>query len=208
MSIFRKLTTRAARPLIGLAALALCSAAAAEPLLYQLSGTGSGMLGMQVFNNATIMIEGRGDSLNVIEIDPGIYLNALESVSVRITGQGSASATEAFYFFVNQGGQTAGFTVRSIGDINDFSAAALASWDGTTRLGPLSVSSSLLAPFDTDHGTFHFNNATGLSFMASPVPEPGQWGLLLAGGAMLAGVVRTRKRAAAPQVGFTSGPAA
>ncbi len=194
MIIFKKLPYWFAHCVLALTVLCASRLVFAEPLVYQLTGTGSGMLGSQVFDNAPLTITGIGDSFNVTEIDAGIFLNPLESVSISITGLGTGVTVDAFFFFVNQSAGSAGFIARSSGDVIEFEAAGLAALDGATPFGSLIVSSSFLAPFQTSQGELQLNHLDEASFAVTAVPEPSQWIMMLSGLLFMVGCGMKRNR--------------
>ena len=167
----------------------------ADPVSYQLTGIGSGILGTTSFTDISFEIIGTGDSTGLFQVSTQISGNLLQGVSVDLQGIGIANASNPMYFADNQTLQAAGFLDSTTGDAFDFAADQFTSYDGVSALGPLAVQVFYLAPFDTTLGSLEFTAASDLSFVAgptaSPVPEPS--GLLLAGLGM-AGLWYFRKK--------------
>lgn len=166
-----------------------------DAISYELTGEASGTVGITSFTDDSFSFTGQADTTGVSEILPGVFINPLEMGVVSVAGIGTGYVIDAFDFFVNQGLPGAGFIDVFTGDVLDFEAASFATYDGTSRFGPVSVSESFLAPYDTTLGTLNLTGTSDLVFTAtSAIPEPGSFALL--GSAVVLLVLMRRKRTA------------
>ncbi len=159
--------------------------ATAAPIVYTLSGVGSGHIGNDAFTDASFVFTGTADTDALVPIGGGVSVVPLLSLQVSVAGHGAGAAVDAFDFFVNNALAGAGFIDELSGDVLDVLAPLLAGFDGISALGPLSVDLDYLAPFITTAGEFQLDGARALSFSAQTdtlsVPLPAtSWLVLLA----------------------------
>lgn len=185
--------------LVLILATAFGAASQAAPITYSFTGTASGTLGGTAFNDKSFTITGAGDTDVLKPFGPGIYLLALQSVSVAVDGLGSGLAVNAFNFFVNQTVSEVGLLENLSGDVFDVSAGLFAAYDGISAVPGESVAVDYLAVFATTAGLFSLDAADGVRFSASigsgggggTLPEAAT--LWLAGIGALAAVLGSRQ---------------
>jgi hypothetical protein len=128
-------------------ALGFAAPAAASPIEYTETATGSGTLNGTAFTNDLITITAFGDTTGVITVMPGFFVNAGGVATVTVSGVGSDTLPISVVF-VMQGpplGPSAGFAdpVQNAA-ILDTGDSAFSTYALNTAIGP--ISPSLLAP--------------------------------------------------------------
>src|SRR5262245_37704814 len=182
-------TTVVLGALIGLVAF---GKAQAEPITYTFSATGSGSLGPNPFSNASVTLTATSDSSMVTMEEPGLFVVPNLTATVSVSGLGAAAFTIPTSTFDNQATSAAGINGLSFvfPDILDLLNPALATYDLTTSIGPL-TGPALFNPgrrFPTTSGDFVLNSvSSNVTFQAILVPEPSSLALLGLGTAALAG---------------------
>ena len=166
-------------------ALGLWTPTLATPIVYKLSGDFTGTVNANLFLNAPFVLTGVADTDTIFEVDVGVYINPIESLSINLFGIGVIGVQNPFYFFVNQGASVAGFIDGLLGDVLDFESIPFAFYDGSMAMAAFAVSTVFLAPFDTTQGTLEFNRMDDVTFAAfvpvNHVPEPPTVTIFLAG---------------------------
>jgi hypothetical protein len=170
--------------------------------------------------NGTIMgsivnygIVSPGNSPGTMTVD-GSFVNGLGGrLLLEIEGDGSGGfVTDRLIFRAGTTIDLAGLDIRfrflGATDPNAFQASGLFTIDqffqgqdlsgGLTHLAPAVFSGVGFGAQADAHvfSSFSFSVTQGATFMAAPVPEPGQWAMLLAGIGMIAAIARKRRPAA------------
>ena len=227
----RRLFHSFALPSALLVLFSVCAAQPAEaaPITYQLSSVASGQIGAMTFTNAQVSLIGTGDTANVVAfIDPSIpaslFANPFSTFAITIGGVGTAIILDPSAIWalpdlipgfnpvplVLFGRLDAPPALDSITGIGFFGDPALAGYDGTTAIGPITgiggidFNPNCSTPgndpcLHTSLGLLRFSPTEELgqgTFVATvaPVPEPATLFLLGSGVAALVGRSRFRMR--------------
>jgi hypothetical protein len=165
----------------------------AGPITYTFTGTASGVAGATSFTDSPFTISLFADTANVIQIfdipgDTVFSVNASSS-SINIGGVGVGNILTDLRFFVNQPSNTVGIAIANdggdlfdIGLHHDPALAAVATYDLTTSLGPLTVTNpASIADFfgdvQTTFGTVWMGGSSFPVTFTATVPEPSSIGL-------------------------------
>ncbi|MCM8580720.1 PEP-CTERM sorting domain-containing protein [Accumulibacter sp.] len=176
---------------------------AAAPIVYTITGTGSGHLGLFAFVDTAFTFTGTADTDDLLPFGAGVSIVSLTSMQVDVNAHGSAQPTHAFAVYVNNSIGGVGFLDELFGDVLDVLSPGLSSYDGISSVGPVAVQLDYLAPFQTTAGEFQLNTASTLTFLAilnpstTPVPEPSISWLVFAG--LVAAVMALRSRSSSPK---------
>ena len=190
----------------------LCLAAPAAigaPITYVFSGPASGTLGATPFTNAQTTVTGTADTVNITVNGGGDPCINLTSVTINITGVGSATTTGPNLMFDNPGNQIWGFEngtcASGAGDWLDVDNPLAATYGLVTAIGPTTGALDVRGSVATTAGTLFFT-APPLTFQATlgqapppaaaaPIPTLSEWGLaLLALMLAAAGLLVVRRR--------------
>jgi hypothetical protein len=154
--------------------------AAAAPITYTISGTGSGSLDGTSFTDDLVTITGIGDTANVVTI-PLHSLNPVP-LTINISGVGTDTITsnaeldivpaiENARFDANNNSSTLAILIATIS-----SSSAFASYDGTTAIGPVTDTGFTSGnTFPTTGGIFvlsSIGNTTFTATIGSATPLP------------------------------------
>ena len=196
----------------------LPSPAAAQPVAYTFTMTGTGTLGASPFTRQTLTVQATGDLSGVSA--PGVEPAAILGLPATLTvpGLGSFAVTSPVYVF-NATRPT--FGVAGFGATSDYlqvHAAALMGYDLLTDVGPITASTgcpdalgtvlpciggnvTIGAALATGGGELTFSSIEAASFTArvGVVPEPSTVALLGGGLAVLGAAARRRRVAAQPR---------
>lgn len=183
------------------ATLALAGTVHAAPITYVHTGSGSGTLNGVAFGAlapVSFTINATADTDNLISCGAPCLSNDNLTASITIDSLGTFDFITATRFFANGG--IVGFSRAGTNGWDLFNGPAVASWDMTSSLGPVSGSAQLiqwsLVPVNTTGGVLVFDNnlQVASTFTATvgsnPVPEPTPLALL--GAAVLALSLRRR----------------
>lgn len=190
------------------AILSLAPSALADQITYEISGMASGTIGSNTFTNATVKFTGTGNTANVTSLfSGGLFANPFDTFTVNIGGVGTATITDPSEIWAVP---TPGFdsipvpivvigridkppALDSITGLGIVGSDALAGYEGTTGIGPITseggigfpacggptedpcVHTSLgLLSFTTNLSTNPTGEATFVATLA-PVPEPSSY---------------------------------
>jgi len=170
-------------------------AAIGAPITYVFSGPASGTLGVTPFTGAQTTVTGTADTVNITVNGGGDPCINLTSVTINITGVGSATTTGPNLLFDNQAGQIWGFENGTCGaglpDWLDVDNPLAATYGLVTAIGPTTGALDVRSSVATTAGTLFFT-APPLTFQATlgqaPPPPPAaaasiptlsEWGLAL-----------------------------
>jgi hypothetical protein len=200
--------------LAGLAAsLAMATAAQGAMITYTISGAGSGSLGGVTFTDAAFDILLVGDTDNLRDFGFGApAITPLESATVRIGGFADAGLTGStrlgvardtnLFFFARYDGFGGGI------DLFDFHVtdAQEMAFDYAAPYGPVPGFGLFLGQFrdvGTSQGALTFQAASGVTFSAAAVPEPGVWAMMIVGFGGVGALLRRRRGVAGVEVAFS-----
>jgi hypothetical protein len=174
----------------------------AAPIVYTVTGTGSGIFGGTSFDDALVTVTFTGDTATVADEGGGFFANRTGVATISVAGVGTGTLIGEPFAYDNQALEFAGIADNlQGGTILATKNAAFATYDLTTSIGPLSGEPFIRTDltFTTTFGDFRWRSITGDStFVASTgtrvVPEPSTLALAGIGGLALAGVLRRGKR--------------
>jgi hypothetical protein len=152
--------------------IALHCTVKASPVVYTLSGTGTGSLGGVPFSDVAFSITSTADTANIAE---GLVFEVPDiTATVFVSGLGTATFTIPTQTFDNHFTGIVGINApNQVIDIFDISNPAFSSYDLSSSLGPVAgtASASPIA-FETTVGDFSFSSVSSAAFQADVVPEP------------------------------------
>jgi len=185
-------------------AIAICaSPAAAVPITFIHTGSGSGTLEGTPFSLSAFTITGIGDTDNRMSVSDYAYFIDHDAASIDIAGLGTLTFLTGTRTFVNYDFSVVGFSRGGTGGSDLFNGptdSAFASWDMLSSIGPISGSAYALqwtSGVETNLGTLVLDSLgyVPATFEAvvgeSVIPVPGAI-LLGALGAGLVGWFRRR----------------
>jgi len=158
--------------------------AAATPIVYTFTGLFSGVNGGP-FTDVAATFTGTGDT-SAISNNGFSYLTPLTSLSAFGAAVGTFNITSPVDFYINKNGY-AGLYFSDSNSYFSGQNASLLSYQGSTGVSPVAISyneNPYSASFNTDRGAVTITNATNGTFaaaVASAVPEPTTWAMMLAG---------------------------
>jgi PEP-CTERM motif len=174
-----------------LAALLFSTSAAAVPITFIFTGSGSGSVGEVSFASSVFTITATGDTDDRDSFFGGYYLDHA-TASIDIAGVGAASFLTGTRTFVNNSVSSVGFSRAGVNGADLYNSAANAAyggWDMLSSIGPIGGVFGLLqwgySPVMTNLGVLSFReqNVSG-TFQAvttTRVPEPTTIALLSLG---------------------------
>lgn len=185
----------------GCGALTLCAAQSnAAIITFTHSGSTSGTLGGQAFAARPFQVIATGTTESRVAVTSNIFVIAHTSATISLEGLGTFAFSIPTQTFVNNLGRSVGFTATTSGlDLIEGPRqnAALATWDMTTTLAPISGRGFILQwadePVATSGGVLVLNEnfSATLGFEAVVIPAPAS-ALVLAASPL----VLTRRRRA------------
>ena len=192
------------RLILGILSAGLYFAAKGNPAVYTLSATGTGYLGDTSFSDALLIFSAVADITNITEtLTPygptPIFLVPDTTATVSIAGVGSAIFTSPTCNFANPQNQAVGISLTNLLDILDVTSPALANYDLSSSLGPISGTPTInqYAYFETTAGNFGLTSVSSVTFQANVAPEPSTFSLLFAA-LVGAGIFRWRHKTMPP----------
>ncbi len=182
------------------------TAAAAAPISYVHSGTGSGSIGDLTFTNAVFTITSYADTALRESCEDGCYFVNNNSSKIDIAGVGEFAFLTPTRTFANR--NAVGFGVAETGrDLFDGPwSQALVGYDLASSIGPIAGDIGNLVQWNisqvkTNAGILNFAE-TGInhypvtfSAVLMPVPEPAGYSLMMVGLVGVVGVSVTRRKA-------------
>lgn len=179
----------------------------ADSIIYTFTGTGSGTVGTSNFLNEPIGVTVLGNTENVINPTPDIFVNASLNTSINIPGIADIRVEDLTNMFANSTSNSAGI---GIGDstlhLALFGLIPANSYNLTSDFGPLfnanPVAAREFVNVATSEGTLDMTSWVNVTFSASlsSVPEPGSVLLLSVG--LLGAAVMALRKAVAEQPSF------
>ena len=175
----------------------LVGVAAATPITFIYTGTGSGTLGSVPFTASSYVITSQGDTENrqnfEIRDTTGWFIDHSAS-SIAITGLGTFDVLTGTRTFVNNTNLTVGYSRANGGDLFDGPIdTVFGTWDMLGPIGPISGTGSLdqwgSGDIDTTGGILIFADGTPNAVFTA-IPEPATMCLL---GLGALGMLRKRK---------------
>jgi PEP-CTERM motif len=185
--------------------LALCASVALVPLaasqaeaatiVYTISGTGSGSLNSVAFNNAAFTFTLTGDTANL----SGGIVDPLGSATASIAGFSTTTLSIATRLGGN--GSVIFFSRSGAGGLDLFDFFLAAPVNLATAFGPVTGTGVFALPqfqnVASTGGPLSFDSSSSVQFSSrlgqvGAVPEPGTWGLMLAGFGLVGGAMRRR----------------
>lgn len=177
------------RAFLGLIALAASGLCWAVPINIQVTGTGTGTLGVAPFTNAAFTIRWTVDTADNTLFNPGTPITAAAFAPVVITGQPAATfSSPGVVLFQNSVlGLSQGGTVLDLIGYWPFNGYSLSSG---APFGPsLIAADSVIGQFTgipTSQGALTFTAMSNITLQITPntVPTMNEWGLVLLGVAL------------------------
>ncbi len=179
-----------------LVVLSWAMVAAAAPITYIYTGTGSGSIGGTPFTDAAFTITGVGETADVASCGGGCQEINHTETTVIIDGIGTFSITSPLRTFLNN---TPGLSRQNPpgGDLYNLYAGDFTGWDLVSDWGPINTTGSIhqwASPqVNTSGGVLVFttNGVTPGTFQAvlgreaEAIPTLSQWGMVLLAGLLL-----------------------
>lgn len=188
-----------------LVVLSWTAVAAAAPITYVYTGTGSGSIGGTPFTDAAFTITGVGETANVASCGGGCQEINHTATSVTINGIGTFQITSPLRTFLNN---TPGLSRQNPpgGDLYSLYVGNFAGWDLVSDWGPINTTGSILQwanpQVNTSGGVLVFadNGVTPGTFQAvlgleaAAIPTLSQWGTVLLACLLLCVAIRRIRR--------------
>jgi hypothetical protein len=178
--------------IVSIVSAALCWTAAASPVTYTLSGTGTGSLGADPFSDASFSITATADTSSITE-SLGVFFLSDSIATLFVSGVGTATFTVPTMMVDNTAG-AAGISApnQNMTILANYSPA-FSSYDLSSSLAPVSGTPAFNpgTGFATTVGDFTLSSVSSVIFQAEVVPEPSAFPLL--GLASLGFILQTRK---------------
>jgi hypothetical protein len=168
----------------------------AETITYTETATISGALNGVFFFNDLLTLTGTADPAN-ITISSGVFFNQL-SLSFSVAGVGGGTFTDTTSVVANPGSTRAGFSDITADSLIFFTTdnPAFSSFDLSTSIGPITGSPVFNVTLQgTTVGPLLIESSGDATFtaVASGVPEPSTWAMLLLGFAGIGFMAYRRK---------------
>ena len=137
----------------------------AQTIVYTYSSVGSGSLGGITFNDEPFTITATADTNSIFTFSPGLLRVPDETASVFVTGLGSATFVSTLNF-ANHGIAVGISDGSNADDILDIRSSALASYNLSTAIGPVSGTSAINngTNFMTSEGDFVLTSRVNCDF--------------------------------------------
>lgn len=151
-------------------------------------GTLTGTLDGEPFETSRTTITGVADTDDRIEFAPRIYYIQHQSTSIEIEGIGVYETSTPIVSFVNQIQEGVGLSRIVPGSFEDFfygpSSMSFSSWEMLNSIGPINDDEGYFFERDgmeTPGGSLVIHSATlqSTNFVATVIPEPSPWVLIL-----------------------------
>jgi hypothetical protein len=178
--------------IIVLISAAMCCLAAASPVIYTLSGIGTGSLGADPFSDASFTITSTADTSDITE-SLDVFSVSDSLATLFVSGLGTATFTIPTMTVDNTAGAAAiSAPVQNMAILANFSPA-FSSYDLNSSLTPVTGTPAFNSDtgFGTTAGDFSLSSVSSVTFQAEVVPEPSVFALL--GIASIGLVLRNRK---------------
>jgi hypothetical protein len=168
----------------------------AETITYTETATISGALNGVFFSNDLLTLTGTADPAN-ITISSGIFFNQL-SLSFSVAGVGGGTFTDTTSVVANPGLTRAGFSdiTADLAILFTTDNPVFSTFDLSTSIGPIAGSALFnVTSFGTTAGAFLIESSGDATFtaVASGVPEPSTWAMMILGFAGI-GLIGCRRR--------------